>query len=77
MVFLQKFPQYKRQELTKFSKSWLDKFKAYYNIQKFKQHIEVRSVNLEAIEKELQKSKKVITPYTNENIYNIDESPIS
>ena len=66
----QTLPQYADQEVPKFSTGWLDGFKARHHIKKYKQHGNA------GVEEELQEIWEAVNPYTNEDIYNIDESAL-
>lgn len=72
----QKLPQYAGQEVPKFSIGWLDGFKARHNIKKYRQHGEAGAIDLVVVEEELQEIREAVNPYTNEDVYNIDESSL-
>lgn len=75
-VFWEKLPQYARKKVPKFFIGWLDRFKARHSTKKSKQHGEAGSVNLEAVEDELQETREAVEPYDSQNIYNMDESAV-
>lgn len=52
---------------------WLDGFKARHNIKKYRQYRKSEFVDLVIVKEELQEIWEAINPYTNEDIYNIDE----
>ena len=67
-------PQYTGQEMPKWSTGWLDGFKARYNIKRYRNFGEVGAVNQIAIEVELEELREQLRSYSNENIYNMDET---
>lgn len=75
-VLWEKLPQYAGEEVPKFSTGWLDSFKARHNIKKYRQHGESGSIDLVIVKEELQEIREAVNPYTNEDIYNMNESAL-
>lgn len=72
----QKLQQYAGQEVPRFLTGWLDGFKARHNIKKYRQHRKEGAIDLVVVEEELQKIREAVNPYTNEDVYNMDESAL-
>lgn len=75
-VFWDKLPQYEGQSKSKIFTDWLESFEARYSIEKYKRYEEKKAVDLVVVEEELQKMRKRVQPYNNEDVYNMYESAL-
>lgn len=57
-----------------FSNGWLEKFKKRNNIRRYRAHGEAGSAPLESLPEEREKLRKLLSRFTPDRIYNIDET---
>ena len=58
----------------KFSSKWLDEFKKYYNIKKYKQHSEAGSTDHAGSEERIIELQILVDEYEMKDSYNINET---
>ena len=73
ILFFMRILCYVGQTLPKFLLGWLEKYKIYYKVKRYKNYGEVGSVDINIVNKELEEFQIMLILYKVDNIYNINE----
>ena len=73
-VFWDKLSQYEEQSNSSFPTGWLEGFKGYNSIKKYRLYGEAKTVDLVIIEEKLQEMSETVQLYDNKEVYNMDQS---
>ena len=69
-----KMPEFKDKEQPKWSNGWLEGFKGWFKIKKFKQHGEAADADILESTEEMEALRTLYGEYHSNDIYNADET---